>query len=224
MQNKSIRSFVLRSGRTTKAQKRAIDTHWSKWGLDPMDGQLSLQSTFGRDSETILEIGFGMGDSLIQSAEGMDGKNFIGVEVYSPGVGRLLHNLAKKDLKNVRVFWHDAVEVVEVSIPPASMSGINIFFPDPWHKKKHHKRRLINLKFVGLVNSRLRVGGKLHLSTDSYNYAEQMMQVLSVSPNLINLYGERTFAAVDHGRPETKFELRGRRLGHKVWDLVFVRS
>ena len=223
-ENKPIRSYVLRSGRITAAQQRAIDEHWPKWGLDPIAGPLSLQKVFGRNSETILEIGFGMGGSLIQSAIQMPNVNFIGVEVHAPGVGKLLNEIAGRDLKNVRIFWHDAVEVVERCIPVASISAANIFFPDPWNKKKHHKRRLIKPDFVKSINKVLCKGGRLHLSTDCWNYAEQMMEIMSTSKNWKNSYGVNSFANSGHGRPETKFELRGKRLGHQIWDLIFIRS
>ena len=223
-ENKPIRSYVLRSGRITAAQKRAIDEYWPKWGLDPLSDLLNPQIVFSRKSKTILEIGFGMGESLIQSAIQMPNVNFIGVEVHAAGIGKILNEIANRDLKNVRIFWHDAVEVVEKCLPCESISAVNIFFPDPWHKKKHNKRRLIKAEFVNSINKILCEGGRLHLSTDCSNYAEQMMEVMSASKNWRNLYGANTFASADHGRPETKFELRGRRLGHKIWDLVFIQS
>ncbi len=174
-----VRSFVLRSGRITKAQEKALNEYWPIWGLEASDRPLSPKKIFGRDAETILEIGFGMGDSLIQLASDRPDINFIGVEVHQPGIGKLLNAVAKQGLKNIRVFWHDALEVVENCIPLNSMQGVNIFFPDPWHKKKHQKRRLVNAKFVDLINHRLCIGGKLHLATDCGDYDEQMMQVLT---------------------------------------------
>mgnify|MGYP001174821444 FL=1 len=223
-ESKPIRSYVLRSGRITAAQKRAIDEYWPKWGLDPLSGPLNPQKVFKRNSKTILEIGFGMGESLIQSAIQMPDVNFIGVEVHAAGIGKILNEIANRKLKNVRIFWHDAVEVVEKCFPFESISAVHIFFPDPWHKKKHNKRRLIKAEFVNSINRIVCHGGRLHLATDCINYAEQMMDVMSASQNWSNLYGVKTFANADHGRPQTKFELRGRRLGHKIWDLVFIQS
>ncbi len=223
LEDKPIRSYVLRSGRITNAQQRAIDEHWPKWGLDPSNGTLSPEKVFERASETVLEIGFGMGESLIQLASQEPDINFIGVEVHSAGVGRLLREIVSRDLKNIRIFWHDAVEVIEKCIPFASISAANIFFPDPWHKKKHNKRRLIKPQFIGSINKILYKGGRLHLATDCWHYAEQMMEVMSTSQNWENVYGANNFANPSHGRPETKFELRGVRLGHKIWDLVFIR-
>ena len=223
-ENKPIRSYVLRSGRITAAQKRAIEKYWPKWGLDPSSDSLNPQIMFGRNSKIILEIGFGMGESIIQSAIQMPNVNFIGVEVHAAGIGKILNEIANRDLKNVRIFWHDAVEIVEKCLPFESISAVNIFFPDPWHKKKHNKRRLIKAEFVNSINKILCKGGRVHLSTDCSNYAEQMMEVMSASQNWRNPYGANKFANADHGRPETKFELRGRRLGNKIWDLVFIQS
>ena len=219
-----VRSFVLRSGRITKAQEKALNDYWSIWGLEVTKEPLSFNTIFGRDSETILEIGFGMGDSLIQLASDKPDINFVGIEVHSPGIGKLLNAIAKRGLKNIRVVWHDALEVLEYCIPPHSIQGVNIFFPDPWHKKKHQKRRLVNTEFVDLISRRISIGGKIHLATDCSGYAEQMMNIFSGAEIWYNPYGAKNFASRNHGRPETKFELRGKGLGHNIWDLILIRN
>ena len=170
-----------------------------------------------------MEIGFGMGQSLAAMAAAQPETNFLGVEVHRPGVGRLLHALAEQGLENTRVYCHDAVEVLERCIAPAGLDGVQVYFPDPWHKKRHHKRRLIQPPLVALLCERLAPGGYLHLATDWENYAEQMLEVLSAEPRLRNRAGPGEYSPRPSWRPETKFERRGHRLGHGVWDLVFER-
>lgn len=218
-----IRSYVLRTGRMTDAQQRAFDWNWSRWGLEHSAGELDFDRVFGRGGPRVLEIGFGMGQSLVAMAAAAPDSNFIGVEVHRPGVGKLLHSMEERGVDNIRVYCHDAVEVLRDCIPRASLDTVQIFFPDPWHKKKHHKRRLIQPDLVGQLVERLKPGGTLHLATDWEPYAAQMMAVLSATPGLANTHGDGQFAPRPEHRPLTKFELRGERLGHGVWDLVFRR-
>lgn len=219
-----IRSYVLRTGRMTPGQKRAYQAGWQCWGLDYDDGVLDFNAAFGRAGPRVLEIGFGMGQSLAQMAHSNPNTNFIGIEVHRPGVGRLLHSVAEHDLDNIRVYCHDAVEILRDCIPDESLDTVQIFFPDPWHKKRHNKRRLIQPEFVSQVVRKLRSGGTLHLATDWEDYAQQMMVVLSGAAGLSNTCGAGEFAPRPEHRPLTKFELRGARLGHGVWDLVFTRT
>lgn len=208
----------------TDAQKRAFTANWQRWGLDFEPRPLDLPALFGAERPVVLEIGFGMGQSLATMAEAAPGCGFIGVEVHRPGVGRLLRAIDERGLDNIRVFCHDAVEVLEHCIPPGSLDTVQIFFPDPWHKKRHHKRRLIQPAFVDLLVSRIKPGGTLHLATDWENYAEQMLAVLSDRAELVNTAGEGKYSPRPESRPLTKFEQRGERLGHGVWDLVFTRN
>jgi tRNA (guanine-N7-)-methyltransferase len=218
-----IRSYVLRTGRMTPGQQRAFDAHWSRWGLEHADGAPDFDAVFGRRGPRVLEIGFGMGQSLLAMAAAAPEKNFIGIEVHRPGVGRLLHAMADQGVDNIRVYCHDAVEVLRDCVTDASLDTVQVFFPDPWHKKRHHKRRLIQPAFVADLVRKLKKGGVLHLATDWQNYAEQMMEVLSAEPGLCNTCPPGEFAPRPAHRPLTKFELRGERLGHGVWDLVFER-
>lgn len=208
----------------TEAQQRAFDLEWSRWGVDFAPVPLDLDALLGEGHKRVLEVGFGMGQSLARMAADNPDKRFIGIEVHRPGVGRLLHLLAEQELSNVRVFCHDAVEVLRHCIPASSLDTVQIFFPDPWHKKRHNKRRLIQPPFVELVVSRLRPGGTLHLATDWEPYAEQMLEVLSANPDLENLAGSGGYAARPEGRPLTRFEQRGTRLGHSVQDLLFRKT
>ncbi len=219
-----IRSYVLRAGRMTPGQQRAFDQNWERWGLAHEDGPLDYDAIFGRPGPRVLEIGFGMGQSLVSMAQAAPATNFIGIEVHRPGVGRLLHSMVDQGVDNIRVYCHDAVEILRDCIPDGSLDTIQIFFPDPWHKKRHHKRRLIQPVFAAHLTTRLKPGGTLHLATDWENYAEQMMEVLSATEGLSNASGEGSFAPRPEHRPLTKFELRGERLGHGVWDLVFHRD
>ncbi len=218
-----IRSYVLRAGRMTPGQQRAFEQNWERWGLQHGDGLLDFDTTFGRAGPRVLEIGFGMGHSLVAMAAAAPATNFVGIEVHRPGVGKLLHSMAEQDVDNIRTYCHDAVEILRDCIPPGSLDTVQIFFPDPWHKKKHNKRRLIQAPFVAYLITRLKVGGILHLATDWEDYAQQMMAVLSAEPGLGNECGEGEFAPRPEHRPLTKFERRGERLGHGVWDLVFKR-
>ncbi len=222
--HRPIRSYVLRTGRMTPGQQRAFDENWARWGLEYSQQLLDYDQLFGRPGPLVLEIGFGMGQSLVAMAAADPQTNFIGIEVHKPGVGRLLHSMVDEGVDNIRVYCHDAVEVLRDCIPDASLDTIQIYFPDPWHKKRHHKRRLIQPDFVAHLITKLKPGGLLHLATDWENYAEQMMEVLSAAEGLANTCPDGQFAPRPEHRPLTKFELRGERLGHGVWDLLFTRE
>ncbi len=215
-----IRSFVTRAGRISNAQTRAIETLGPQYCLPYAKEPLNLSHNFGNAAPCILEIGFGMGDTTATIAAHMPEKNFIGVEVHTPGVGSLLKLIDEHKLANLRLIQHDAVEVLRHMLLPNSLAGIHIFFPDPWHKARHNKRRLIQAPLVKLLAERLCPGGYLHCATDWENYAQQMLDVLSAEPALQNT--TQGYAQRPAYRPLTKFEKRGLRLGHGVWDLVFV--
>lgn len=219
---RQVRSFVRREGRLTAAQKRALQTLWNRYGIDATAPTLvNLDQTFGRQAERILEIGFGNGEILAQAARLRPDADFLGIEVHRPGVGHLLQRLADWELTNVRVFCYDAVEVVRSRLAPASLDRVNIYFPDPWPKKRHHKRRLIQPSFVRLLALVMKPGAVLHLASDWESYAQQMLSVLEAEPRLINLADG--FAPRSQGRPASRFERRGERLGHVVHELLFKR-
>ncbi|HEY4371174.1 MAG TPA: tRNA (guanosine(46)-N7)-methyltransferase TrmB [Burkholderiales bacterium] len=220
----SIRSFVLRQGRMSPAQVHAFETLLPVYGLPYRTGPLDFAQAFGRAAPIILEIGFGMGETTARIAQAMPEKNFLGLEVHMPGVGALLKLVAERELANVRVIQHDAVEVVQHMIAPGSLAGIHVFFPDPWPKARHHKRRLIQPPFVQLLATRLAPGGYLHCATDWEHYAEQMLEVLSAESLLANTAPAGGYAERPAYRPVTKFENRGLKLGHGVWDVVFARK
>ena len=218
---RSIRSYVVRAGRMGPGQVRAL-AEWGPRFVVPYAPQpLDVERVFGRAAPRVLEIGFGMGDATAAIAQAMPGTDLIGVEVHTPGVGALLKHIGEKGLTNLRIVQHDAVEVLEHMIAPGSLAGVHVFFPDPWHKKRHHKRRLIQSEFVRLLASRLAPGAYLHCATDWQPYAQQMLDVLSAEPLLAN--SAEGFAPRPAYRPLTKFENRGLKLGHGVWDLVFKR-
>jgi len=218
---RSIRSFVLRAGRMGSGQVKAMELLAPLYVLPYADARLDFEQTFGRHAPTVLEIGFGMGDATAQIAAARPQDNFIGIEVHTPGVGALLQRIQERELTNLRLLQHDAVEVLRDMIAPGALAGIHVYFPDPWHKKKHNKRRLIQAEFVRELSSRLAPGGYLHCATDWQPYAEQMLLVLGAEPTLANTADG--FAPRPDWRPLTKFENRGIRLGHGVWDLVFTR-
>jgi tRNA (guanine-N7-)-methyltransferase len=220
-----IRSFVMRAGRMTEGQQRGWDQGWERFGVAAEDGPFDWEAAFpGLTGPRIIEIGYGMGDSLVAMAEAEPNHRFVGIEVHRPGVGRLLSQVIDRNVHNLRTYAEDAVPIIENAMAPDSLDGIQIYFPDPWHKKRHHKRRLIQPAFVELLASRLRGGGSLHLATDWQPYAEHMMAVLSDCPLLANSAGVGQFVPRPERRPETKFERRGARLGHGVWDLLFIRQ
>lgn len=217
---RAVRSFVLRQGRMTASQARALDQHWPRYGLDLPEQPFDLDAVFGRRAPRVLEIGFGNGEAVLATARSQPERDFIGIEVHGPGVGRLLHNLAESGLTNVRVIQHDAVEVLRQAIAEGALDEVRVFFPDPWPKKKHHKRRLIQPALVDLLHSRLRAGGRLHLATDWPAYAEHMLDVMSAAAGWRNRAGSG-YAQRPPSRPLTHFEQRGMRLGHPVHDLIF---
>lgn len=220
---RSIRSFVMRAGRITEAQQRALELLWPRYGVEFDPQPLDLNSLFGREAPRTVEIGFGNGEHLASLAAAHPERDYLGIEVHRPGVGRLMLALESRGLTNVRVSSHDAVEVLQRQIAPESLDEVLILFPDPWPKKRHHKRRLIQPAFVERVASRLRPGGLLRLATDWQPYAEEMLATLRAQPTLRNLSADGTFVPRPTERAATRFEQRGERLGHRVWDLAFQR-
>jgi tRNA (guanine-N7-)-methyltransferase len=218
---RTIRSFVRRTGRTTAGQARAFESIGPVALISYAQAAIDLVAVFQRDAPTILEIGFGMGEATAHIAAHMPGKNFICCEVHTPGVGALLKRIEEQSLRNIRILQHDAVEVINHMLELSSINGIHIFFPDPWHKKKHNKRRLIQAPLVAKLAARLKPGGYLHCATDWQPYAEQILEVLSAEPLLKNT--ATGYAPKPDYRPLTKFENRGIKLGHGVWDVVFER-
>jgi tRNA (guanine-N7-)-methyltransferase len=216
-----IRSYVLRAGRVGSGQARALATLGPRFVVPYSASVPDFDAIFGRTAARFLEIGFGMGEGLAQTAAEHPENDYLGVEVHTPGVGALLKAIGERNLTNVRIVQHDAVEVLENMIAPDTLAGVHIFFPDPWHKKRHHKRRLIQPAFVRLLVSRVAPGGYVHLATDWQDYAAQMLAVLSAEPGLRNTAAD--FAPRPQSRPLTKFEQRGRRLGHGTWDLLFEK-
>jgi tRNA (guanine-N7-)-methyltransferase len=218
---RSIRSYVLRQGRMTAAQARALDELMPRYGIPFCHAPLDLERAFGRAAPKILEIGFGMGEASAEIAAAHPENDYLGVEVHAPGVGSLLRRIAASGLENVRVIRHDAVEVLEKMIPERALDGVLILFPDPWPKKRHHKRRLVQPPFAALLASRMKPGALLHVATDWEHYAQHILEVLSAEPRLENTAAG--FAPRPPYRPLTKFESRGLGLGHRVWDIVFRR-
>lgn len=221
---RSIRSFVTRAGRITPAQQRALEDLWPKYGVEFSDSPLEAPALFGRHAPLTVEIGFGNGDNLLRLAAAHPERDFLGIEVHRAGVGRLLLALESGALRNVRIICHDAVEVLARQLAPGTVDEILILFPDPWPKKRHHKRRLIQPAFVELAASRLIRGGALRLATDWQPYALQMLETLAATGNLKNLAAEGGFVPRPGEREPTRFERRGERLGHDVWDLAFRRG
>jgi tRNA (guanine-N7-)-methyltransferase len=220
--HRPIRSFVLRQGRLTKGQERALQTGWPMFGVEYSGEPLNLSQLFQRpQSKKILEIGFGMGDATANIAQTLPEVDFLAVEVHTPGIGGLLKLMQENNVENIRIIQHDAVEVLHNMLADQSLDGVHIFFPDPWHKKRHHKRRLIQAGFIKLLCSKLKVGAYIHVATDWQEYAEWVLEVLNAEPLLQNT--AQTYADKPSYRPLTKFENRGIKLGHGVWDLVFTR-
>jgi tRNA (guanine-N7-)-methyltransferase len=216
-----VRSFVLRAGRLGSGQAKALAALGPKYLIPYSPSPLDLDRVFGRAAPKVVEIGFGMGETTARIAAEHPEVDYLGVEVHTPGVGALLKRIGEAGLTNLRIVQHDATEVLKHMIPEAALDGVHIFFPDPWHKKRHHKRRLIQPAFVRLLADRLKHGGYLHLATDWEDYAHQMLEALNGEPSLVN--AAHAFAPRPWHRPVTKFEQRGLRLGHDVWDLLFRR-
>lgn len=219
-----IRSFVLRTGRMTEGQSEAFTEHWGEYGLEVADGAMSPAQMFGAEAPCVLEIGFGMGDSLLQMAQAAPETHFIGIEVHTPGVGRLLAGAAAAGLKNLRVYREDAVKILEDVLPEHSLDSIQLYFPDPWPKTKHHKRRLVQPAFLSLLARKLKPGGTLHIATDWKDYADHCIAVFAQCPQWVNTAQNGHFVERPEFRPETKFERRGKKLGHGVWDIIFEIS
>jgi len=218
---RDIHSFVIRGGRITEAQQKAFDLYWPQYGLSLQNGFIEPHQLFGNTNPLVVEIGYGMGDSLLAMAAKERDKNFIGIEVHLPGVGRLVNEAGKQQLPNLKTYCADAVDVLTLCLPKNSVSRLQLFFPDPWHKKRHHKRRIVQSDFISLVASRLKVGGIFHLATDWQDYAEAMLCVLNAEKALSNLSPTGDYCSRPDERPVTKFERRGERLGHGVRDLLF---
>lgn len=227
-----IKSFVLRTGRMTARQKNAFDLYWPLYGLGPTYGAdasewpeaFNFSEIFPNRSPLILEIGFGMGDSLAKMAANNPENNYLGVEVHPPGVGSILNLIAEQKLSNIRIFHADAVQLLQQFIANESLAGVCLFFPDPWHKKRHHKRRIVNPDFVHLLQQKLQADGFFHMATDWENYAEHMLDVMQKNLHFVNQSRDNSYIERPDWRPETKFEKRGVRLGHGVWDLLFRKK
>lgn len=221
---RTIKSFARRNGRQTEAQKNALDQYWPLYGLKIEQGPLDLKTLFPAADKYALEIGFGMGSSFIAMAEREPDMGFIGIEVHEPGVGTVLAHTVEHNLQNIRVYSEDAVEVLKQCIPDNSLDRFQLFFPDPWPKKRHHKRRLVQAEFMQLLLKKLKSGAIIMMATDWANYAEHMIEILSAQPELENVFGAGQFAPDRGTRPETKFERRGIELGHEIFDLRFKKK
>ncbi len=224
IKSRPVRSFVLRGGRLTVAQQRALDELWPRYGIEPGNEPLDLAREFGNQAPVVLDIGFGNGDSTWLMAQARPDENFLGVEVHRPGVGHLLLKLEEHGLENVRVACADAVEFLQSRLADASLAGARLYFPDPWPKKRHHKRRIVQPDFVALLARKLAPGGVLHMATDWTPYADHMLEVLSACPAFSNQSASNTWCPRPAWRPLTRYEKRGERLGHEVRDLLFVRN
>ncbi|NIY47877.1 tRNA (guanosine(46)-N7)-methyltransferase TrmB [Cedecea colo] len=218
-----IRSFVRRQGRLTKGQQHALENYWPVMGVEYEGAPADFAALFGREAPVTLEIGFGMGSSLVAMAQALPEQNFLGIEVHSPGVGACLGTAHEAGVDNLRVMCHDAVEVLENMIPDNSLNMVQLFFPDPWHKARHNKRRIVQVPFAELVKRKLKLGGVFHMATDWEPYAEHMLEVMSSIDGYQNLSESNDYVPRPDSRPVTKFEQRGHRLGHGVWDLMFER-
>lgn len=221
--NRKIRSFILRQGRITEGQKFAVDNYWDKYCLDP-NKPFDATEAFSSNAPLCVEIGFGNGDCLAKLATANPDKNYIGIEVHRPGVGHLIIQLEQQGLQNVRFYCHDAIEVLEQTLPDNSLSAVHLFFPDPWPKHRHHKRRIVQASFLDLLARKLQSGGYFHAATDWEHYAKIMLQVLSADNRFANRGSTNKYCERPAYRPLTKFEQRGLRLGHGVWDLIFVKK
>lgn len=220
---RKVRSFVKREGRLTKAQERAINEYWQSMGLNHQDGLIDAKALFNNDNPVTLEIGFGMGKSLVEMAKAAPHINFIGIEVHKPGVGACIATAVEEGVSNLKVYEHDAIEILADCIADNSLDTVQLFFPDPWHKKKHHKRRIVSAEFVETIRQKLKVGGVFHMATDWQNYAECMLEDMQSALGYKNLSEHNDYVPRPDSRPLTKFENRGQRLGHGVWDIQFSK-
>ncbi len=215
----------MRTGRMTEGQKLSMDKGWPQFGLELSKAQVNWLEIFGRDAPRVFEIGFGNGDSLFEMARQAPEKDFVGVEVHTPGVGRLLHHILDSGTTNIRIYKEDAVEILTHCVPDNSLNTVQLFFPDPWHKKRHHKRRIVQPEFAQLVRRKLQAGGTFHMATDWENYAEHMMEVMEAAEGFENTASNAQYQPGRPAhRPETKFEQRGKKLGHGVWDLIYRKT
>lgn len=221
---RTVRSFVLRTGRMTVGQQNAYDKCWPRWGNEVADGSFDASAAFGREGPLVLEIGFGMGQSLVEMALAQPATNYLGIEVHKPGVGRLFHSCVESAVDNIRVYQEDALDVMAQCIDDNSLAGVQLYFPDPWPKKKHHKRRIVQLPFLAQVQKKLAPGAYLHMATDWEPYAEYMMEVVASAPGFVNRAGPGQFSERPSWRPVTKFERRGEKLGHGVWDILLEKT
>jgi tRNA (guanine-N7-)-methyltransferase len=224
IKKRTIRSFVVRGGRMTEGQQKNYDTNWAVYGLELENGRIDYASVFGRQSDVVLEVGFGMGASLVEMAKNAPEKDFIGIEVHPPGVAKLMMLAAEEGVQNLRVYCDDAIEVMANCLPQNAASAFQLFFPDPWHKKKHNKRRIVQALFAQQVASVLKEGGSFHMATDWQPYAEHMMEVMEEQTLYTNAAGVGEYHPRPEWRPLTKFEQRGERLGHGVWDLIYTKN
>ncbi|MGO3344244.1 MAG: tRNA (guanosine(46)-N7)-methyltransferase TrmB [Marinomonas sp.] len=224
IKKRTIRSFVVRGGRMTEGQQKNYDTNWAFYGLELADGRVDYQTLFGRISDVVIEVGFGMGASLVEMAKNAPEKDFIGIEVHPPGVAKLMMLAQEAGVKNIRVYCDDAIEVMASCLPEKTASAFQLFFPDPWHKKKHNKRRIVQPLFAQQVAGVLKEGGYFHMATDWAPYAEHMLEVMEAQENYSNAAGKGNYHPRPEWRPLTKFEQRGERLGHGVWDLIYTKN
>lgn len=220
---RKVRSFVKREGRLTKAQANALEQFWGDMGLNHSDGLIIPSAIFANENPVVLEIGFGMGKSLVEMAKNAPQLNFIGIEVHKPGVGACIALAKEHEVSNLKVYEHDAIEILADCIPEKCLTTVQLFFPDPWHKKKHHKRRIVSAEFVETIRQKLKIGGVFHMATDWENYAECMLEDMQSAQGYRNLSATNDFVPRPDSRPLTKFENRGHKLGHGVWDLQFER-
>lgn len=221
---KRIKSFVVRAGRMTELQRETYARHMSEKGLTLEMGMLDYAAVFGNDNPVVLEIGFGMGKSLVEMCQANPQLNYIGIEVHTPGVAKLLRDAEDFGVENLRVFECDAIEVLEQCIPDSSLQTMQLYFPDPWHKKRHNKRRIVQPKFAQDIRKKLKIGGTFHMATDWEHYAEHMLEVMEVAEGYENTAGKGNYHPRPDFRPLTKFENRGEKLGHGVWDLIYART
>lgn len=223
IKKRTIRSFVVRGGRMTEGQQKAYDANWAVYGLDVNQGRIAYEDVFGRQSDVVIEVGFGMGASLIEMAKNAPENDYIGIEVHPPGVAKLMMLAKEAGLTNIRVYCHDAIEIMADCLPQGQATTFQLFFPDPWHKKKHNKRRIVQPLFAQQVRNILKPGGQFHMATDWEPYAEHMLEVMEAQDNYENAAGKGQYHPRPDWRPLTKFEQRGEKLGHGVWDLLYTK-